>query len=246
MQAKTGRFIDQDHQCGGERGGESGSILAGYEIGSCLLGCGRPSPRDRRPASSQDGFQQYLAALRLTVLDGSIDPRFDNAVRIPPPRPAAVLAAAALRIGALKKMFLALGDDAKRAPIRTRIAYFHRVGYGTLEIHDNPDERLLNPRYCAEALTGRRDLTVCDTANRCASSSSPAFPLNGPSMSRTLLLIRHHDMVDDDRVQTFSETNSPTPVGYRPYRVARCQNCRAMWRRMCCCLASALARKSGR
>jgi len=166
MQAKTGRFIDQDHQRGGERGGESGSILAGYEIGSCLLGCGEPFPRDRRPASSQDGFQQYLAALRLTVLDGSIDPRFDNAVRIPPPRPAAVLAAAALRIGALEKVFLALGDDAKRTPIRRRIAYFHRVGYGRLEIHDNPDERLLNPRYCAEVLTGRRDLTVCDTAKQ--------------------------------------------------------------------------------
>ena len=62
-------------------------------------------------------------------------------------------------------MFRALGNDEKRAMIRARIAYFHQVGYGTLEIHDDPDERLLNLRYYAEALTGRRDLMACDTAD---------------------------------------------------------------------------------
>ena len=62
-------------------------------------------------------------------------------------------------------MIRALGDDDKRALIRARIAYFHQVSYGALEIHDDPDERLLNLRYYAEALTGRIDLMVCDTAD---------------------------------------------------------------------------------
>lgn len=122
---------------------------------------------DAMSAAGEDGFQQYLAALRLTVLEGG-DPRFDNAIRDwahSAPRTAEVLAKAdTLRIGALERMFRALGDDEKRAPIRARIAYFHQVGYGTLEIHDDPDERLLNLRYYAEALTGRTDLMVCETA----------------------------------------------------------------------------------
>lgn len=119
-------------------------------------------------AAGEDGFQQYLAALRVTILEGTFDPRFDNAVRDwahSAPRTAEVLAEAdSLRIAALERMFRALGDDEKRAMIRARIAYFHQVGYGTLEIHDDPDERLLNLRYYAEALTGRSDLMVCETA----------------------------------------------------------------------------------
>jgi AcrR family transcriptional regulator len=119
-------------------------------------------------AAGDDGFQQYLAALRVTVLGDGIDPRFDNAIRDwahSASRTSEVLARAdALRIGALERMFRALGDDQKRAMIRARIAYFHQVGYGTLEIHDDPEERLLNLRYYAEALTGRGDLMVCETA----------------------------------------------------------------------------------
>ena len=123
---------------------------------------------DAIAAAGDDGFQQYLAALRVTILDAGIDPRFDNAIRDwahSSPRTAEVLAEAdTLRIAALEGMFRALGDDDKRAMIRARIAYFHQVGYGTLEIHDDPEERLLNLRYYAEALTGRRDLLVCTTA----------------------------------------------------------------------------------
>lgn len=118
--------------------------------------------------AGDDGFQQYLAALRVTILEDGIDPRFDNAIRDwahSSPRTAEVLAEAdTLRIAALERMFLALGEDEKRAMIRARIAYFHQVGYGTLEVHDDPDERLLNLRYYAEALTGRRDMLVCTTA----------------------------------------------------------------------------------
>lgn len=115
-----------------------------------------------------DGFRQYLAGLRVTVLETGIDPRFDNAVREwahSSPRTAQVLAEVeALRIDLLARMFLALGFDDKRAQIRARITYFHQVGYGAMEIHDDPDERLLNLRFYAEALTGRSDLMVCGTA----------------------------------------------------------------------------------
>jgi len=124
---------------------------------------------DAMAKAGPDGFQQYLAALRLTVLEGGVDPRFDNAIRDwahSAPRTAEVLAGAdAQRICALERMFRALGDDEKRAPIRARIAYFHQVGYSTLEIHDVPDERLLNLRFYAEALTDRTDLMVCETAD---------------------------------------------------------------------------------
>jgi AcrR family transcriptional regulator len=124
---------------------------------------------DAMATAGPDGFQQYLAALRQTVLGDGIDPRFDNAIRDwahAAPRTAQVLTQAdALRVAALERMFRALGDDEKRGLIRARIAYFHQVGYSTLEIHDDPDERLLNLRYYAEALTGRTDLMVCETAD---------------------------------------------------------------------------------
>ena len=115
-----------------------------------------------------DGFRQYLAALRVTVLDGSIDPRFDNAMRDwahSSPRTAQVLAEVeALRIDLLVRMFRALGFDDTRALIRARIAYFHQVGYGAMGVTDDPDDRLLNLRYYAEALLGRSDLLACQTA----------------------------------------------------------------------------------
>jgi AcrR family transcriptional regulator len=118
--------------------------------------------------AGEDGFRQYLAGLRVTVLEADIDPRFDNVVREwahSSPRTAEVLAEVeALRIDLLHRMFLALGFDAKRAQIRARITYFHQVGYGAMEIHDDPDERLLNLRYYAEALVGRSDLMVCETS----------------------------------------------------------------------------------
>lgn len=135
-------------------------------------------------AAGEDGFQQYLAALRVTVLEDGIDPRFDNAIRDwahSSPRTAEVLAEAdSLRIAALEQMFRALGHDEKRAPIRARIAYFHQVGYGTLEIHDDPDERLLNLRYYAETLTGRTDLLICETAHEVRQ-----FILTGQPPART-------------------------------------------------------------
>ena len=118
--------------------------------------------------AGDDGFQQYLAALRVTLLADGYDPRFDNAIRNwahSSPRTAEVLAKAdTLRIAVLEQMFRALGDDEKHAQIRARIAYFHQVAHGTVGIAEDPDERLLNLRYYAEALTGRADLMVCQTA----------------------------------------------------------------------------------
>lgn len=120
-------------------------------------------------SAGDDGFLQYLAGLKVTVLDDNVDPRFDNAMREwahSSPRTAEVLIEVeALRIEILQTMFLALGFDEKRAQIRARITYFHQVGYGAMEIHDDPDERLMNLRYYAEALTGRADLMVCTTAD---------------------------------------------------------------------------------
>lgn len=119
-------------------------------------------------AAGEDGLQQYLAALRVTILEDEIDPRFDNAIREwahSSSRTAEVLREVeSLRIDLLNRMFLALGFDEKRSQIRARAAYFHQVGYSAMEIHDDPDERLLNLRYYAEALIGRDDLMACNTA----------------------------------------------------------------------------------
>lgn len=37
-------------------------------------------------------------------------------------------------------------------------------------------------------------------------------------MTRKLILIRHHEKPDDDRVQSFAEANGFEPAGYRPYQ----------------------------
>lgn len=117
--------------------------------------------------AGEDGFQQYLAALRVLVLDPTIDPRFDNAIREwahSSPRTKEVLAEVeALQMQSLVRKFLALGFDEKRAQIRARVTYFHQVGYSAMEIHDDPDERLMNLRYYTEVLAGRSDLMVCET-----------------------------------------------------------------------------------
>ena len=36
-------------------------------------------------------------------------------------------------------------------------------------------------------------------------------------MTQKLILIRHHEKPDDDRVQVFAETNALIPDSYRPY-----------------------------
>ena len=36
-------------------------------------------------------------------------------------------------------------------------------------------------------------------------------------MTRKLILIRHHEKPDDDRVQAFADANGLTPVSCRPY-----------------------------
>lgn len=37
-------------------------------------------------------------------------------------------------------------------------------------------------------------------------------------MTRKLILVRHHEKPDDDRVQSFAEANGLTPLSYRPYQ----------------------------
>ena len=127
-----------------------------------------------------DGLRQYLAWVRVLVMEDEFDPGQDNAMRDwahHEPRTAAVLARVeAFRIEQLRGVFEALGFTGQAARIRARVAYYHQVGYNALRVREPQDERLRNVPYYAEILTDsqalrgltspeaiRRLLTGCDT-----------------------------------------------------------------------------------
>ncbi|MDF1747254.1 MAG: TetR/AcrR family transcriptional regulator [Alphaproteobacteria bacterium] len=127
-------------------------------------------------AAGSDGMRQYLAYVRVLVLDGTIDPRYDNAIRDwahSSPRTAEILKEIEIkRIDQLTSVFQALGFEGKAAVIRARVTYFHQTGYNAMQITETVEERLSNLPYYAEVLTDRKDLHA----------------LKGPDEIRTFLL----------------------------------------------------------
>jgi AcrR family transcriptional regulator len=113
-------------------------------------------------AAGPDGMDQYLAYVRVLVLDADFDPRFDNAIREwahSAPETAEVLRRIEdLRIEQLHRIFRAMGFGARQALIRARITYFHQVGYNAMQIRETREERLMNIPLYAEVLTERTDL----------------------------------------------------------------------------------------
>lgn len=116
-------------------------------------------------AAEPDGMSQYLAYVRVLVLEEDYDPRYDNAIREwahLSPRTAAVLRdVEQLRIAQLKRMFMAMGFDQKPAEIRARVTYFHQTGYNFMQITETVEERLANIPFYAEVLTDNRGLLSC-------------------------------------------------------------------------------------
>lgn len=112
--------------------------------------------------AGSDGWQQYLAYVRVLVLDNGYDPHYDNAIRDwahSSVKTADLLRRAeAERIEQLRHIFLRLGFEGKAALIRARVTYFSQAGYHALGIQETIEERLLNIPYYAEILTDRLDL----------------------------------------------------------------------------------------
>jgi AcrR family transcriptional regulator len=121
-------------------------------------------------AAGPDGMAQYLAYVRVLVLDARFDPRFDNAIREwahSAPETAEVLRRIEdLRIEQLRRVFLALGFGERQALIRARITYFHQVGYNAMQIRESLEERLMNIPLYAEVLTERIDMLDLRDAQR--------------------------------------------------------------------------------
>lgn len=119
-------------------------------------------------AAGSDGMRQYLAYVRVLVLEAEFDPDFDNAIRDwahSSPQTADILRGIeSFRIEQLRRIFVALGFGEKSAMIRARVTYFHQVGYNAMQIRESLDERLLNIPYYAEVLTERRELLQCNSA----------------------------------------------------------------------------------
>ncbi len=108
-------------------------------------------------AAGPDGMRQYLAYVRVLVLDGTVDPRYDNAIRDwahSSPRTAEILREIEIkRIDQLTSVFQAMGFQDKAAIIRARVTYFHQTGYNAMQIKETQEERLRNLPYYAEVLT---------------------------------------------------------------------------------------------
>lgn len=120
-------------------------------------------------AAGPDGMRQYLAYVRVLVLEDDFDPRYDNAIRDwahTSARTAEVLRdIEGLRIEQLRTVFEAMGFTGRSALIRARVTYFHQVGYNAMQITETPEERLSNIPYYAEILTDRPELLALDSAD---------------------------------------------------------------------------------
>ena len=117
-------------------------------------------PFSRAIAASPPGIEQYLAWVRVLVLEDEFDPGYDNAMRDwahTNPQSAEVLRRVELaRIAELRAVFEAMGFVGHAAEIRARVTYYHQVGYNAMRIREPLDERLANVPFYAEILTDHR------------------------------------------------------------------------------------------
>jgi AcrR family transcriptional regulator len=123
---------------------------------------------DASNLAGSDGWQQYLAYVRVLMLDGDYDPLYDNAIRDwahSSTQTANILQEIdILRIELLRKIFVAMGFDNHAALIRARVTYFHQTGYQSMRIEESLEDRLANVPFFAEVLTGSRHLFALDGA----------------------------------------------------------------------------------
>jgi AcrR family transcriptional regulator len=109
------------------------------------------------------GVREFVAIIKLWVEEKDYSPAFDTAVRdwarTSREAAAAVHRADGRRIEILHRVFIDIGFVDPEALIRARIAYFHQVGYYTLEFRESREERLaLVPLYARVLLGGASEM----------------------------------------------------------------------------------------
>ena len=113
-------------------------------------------------AAGDDGWDEYLAYVRVLLKEDEYIPQYDNAIRDwahSSKRTAEVLKEIeSFRVHLLLQVFLALGFTGRAAQVRAYVTYFHQTGYNAMQVSEPRQERLLNIPYYAEVLTNRTDL----------------------------------------------------------------------------------------
>lgn len=119
-------------------------------------------------AAGDDGWDQYLAYVKVILEEKDYSPQYDNAVRDwahSSPRTAEILQQIeAFRIEQLRQVFVALGFGGRAAKVRAHITYFSQTGYNAMQVSEPREERLMNVPFYAEVLTDRLDLLRLKTA----------------------------------------------------------------------------------
>lgn len=109
-------------------------------------------------AGGGDPHAQLDAIVKVWLEEKEFSPVYDAAIRdwarVAPEVERVVRRVDAQRIGLLKRIFVGLGYDPRRAFIRARITYFHQVGYYTLHIPESKTQRLHYLPLYLEALKG--------------------------------------------------------------------------------------------
>lgn len=118
-------------------------------------------------AAGENGWDQYLAYVRVLLREDEYIPQYDNAVRDwahSSPRTAEVLRKIeTFRIEQLCGVFCALGFEGREAKVRAQVTYFSQTGYNAMQISEPRDERLLNVPFYGLVLTDRKDLISLKT-----------------------------------------------------------------------------------
>jgi AcrR family transcriptional regulator len=97
-------------------------------------------------ADHVDGPAEFKALCDVWVNENGFDPRWDTAMRewarTSPRVAAAVRRVDGARIAIIRRIFLHLGYRDPEAFVRARTAYFHQVGYYTLDVRESRARRL--------------------------------------------------------------------------------------------------------
>jgi AcrR family transcriptional regulator len=107
----------------------------------------------------RDGMREYRALIDLWIEEKDYDPRWDAAVRdwarTSEPVRKAVEFVDQKRIAVLEQIFLDLGYRGQEAHVRSRITYYHQVGYYAMGVRESRKKRLELLPFYARVLTGK-------------------------------------------------------------------------------------------
>jgi len=117
-----------------------------------------PFERALLTGEAPHAIKEFQTVIDLWVQEKDYSPAFDTAVRdwarISKEAAAAVRRADGRRIDVLHHIFIDMGYVDPEALVRARIAYFHQVGYYTLQLEEDPEQRLALVPIYAQVLTG--------------------------------------------------------------------------------------------